>query len=101
MKVWVWCARGVQVAYVTLHHRGCTLVPPSTWAKRVPRVMSRHKLAIKKGHIMRRLRQAIPEAPQPKPQVPPQQTGNKYGSGWVRGMEGVEDMDKAEDPEGH
>ena len=38
MKVWVGCARGVQVAYVTLHHRGCTLVPPSTWAKRVPRV---------------------------------------------------------------
>ena len=37
MKVWVGCARGVQVAYVTLHHRGCTLVPPSTWAKRVPR----------------------------------------------------------------
>ena len=25
------------MAYVTLHHRGCTLVPPSTWAKRVPR----------------------------------------------------------------
>ena len=37
MKVWVGCARGVQVAYVTPHHRGCTLVPPSTWAKRVPR----------------------------------------------------------------
>ena len=36
MTVWVWCARGVQVAYVTLHHRGCTLVPPFTWAKRVP-----------------------------------------------------------------
>ena len=39
MKVWVRCARGVQVAYVTLHHRGCTLVPPSTWAKRLPRVV--------------------------------------------------------------
>ena len=25
-----------QVAYLTLHYRGCTLVPPSTWAKRVP-----------------------------------------------------------------
>ena len=37
MKVCVACATGVQVAYVTLHHRGCTLVPPSTWAKRVPR----------------------------------------------------------------
>ena len=64
-------------------------------------VMSRHKLAIKKGHIMRRLGQAIPEATQPKPQVPPQRTGNKCGSGQVRGMEGVEDMDKAGDPEGH
>ena len=49
-------------------------------------LMSHHKLAIKKGHIMHRLRQAIPEAPQPEPQVPPQRTGNKYGSGWVRGM---------------
>ena len=39
MKVWVLCARGVQVASVTLHHRGCGLVPPSTWAKRVPRVV--------------------------------------------------------------
>ena len=38
MKVWVRCARGVQVAYVTLRHRGCTVVPPATWAKRVPRV---------------------------------------------------------------
>ena len=37
MKVWVRCARGVQVAYFTLHHRGCTLVLPSTWAKRVRR----------------------------------------------------------------
>ena len=64
-------------------------------------LMSPHKLAIKKGHIMRRLGQAIPEASQPKPQLPPQRTGNKYGSGRVRGMEGVEDMDKAEDPEGH
>ena len=64
-------------------------------------LMSRHKLAIKKGHIMRRLGYAIQEAPQPKPQVPPQGTGKKYRSGWVRGMEGVEDMDKAENPEGH
>ena len=63
-------------------------------------LMSRHKLATKKGHIMHRLGQAIPEAPQPKPQVPPQRTGNKYGSGRVRGMEGVQDLDKAEDPEG-
>ena len=38
MNVLVRCARGVQVAYFTLHHRGCTLVSPSTWAKRVPRV---------------------------------------------------------------
>ena len=50
---------------------------------------------------MRRLAYAIPEAPQPKPQVPPQQTGNKYRPGRVRGMARVEDMDKAEDPEGH
>ena len=69
-------------------------------------LMSRHKLATKKGHIMRRLGYAIQESPQPKPwtlpnQVYPQQTGNKIGSGRVRGMEGVEDMDKAEDPEGH
>ena len=62
---------------------------------------SRPKLAIKKGHIMRRLGYAIPEAPQPKPQVPLQRTGNKNGWGRVRGVEGVEDMDKAEDPEGH
>ena len=41
MKVQVRCARGVQVAYVTLHHRGCTLVPPSTWAKRVRRASMR------------------------------------------------------------
>ena len=41
MKVWVRCARGVQVAYVTLHERGCTVVPPSTWAKRVPGVGSK------------------------------------------------------------
>ena len=40
-------------------------------------LMSRHKLAIKKGHIMRRLGRAIQEVPQRKPQVPPQQTGNK------------------------
>ena len=69
-------------------------------------LMSRHKLAIKKGHIMRRLGHAIQESPQPKPwtppnQVNPQRTGNKNGSGRVRGMEGVEDMDKTEDPEGH
>ena len=69
-------------------------------------LMSRHKLPIKKGPIMRRLRHAIQESPQPKPwtprnQVNPQRTGNKNGSGRVRGMEGVEDMDKTEDPEGH
>ena len=63
-------------------------------------LMSRHKLAIEKGHIMQRLGYAIPEAPQPEPEVPPQRTGNKYGSGRVRGMEGVEDMDKAEESEG-
>ena len=68
-------------------------------------LMSRHKLAIKKGHIMRRLGHSIQESLQPKPCTPPnqmnpQRTGNKNGSGWVRGMEGVEDMDKAEDPEG-
>ena len=45
-------------------------------------LMSRHKLAIKKGHIMRRLEHAIQESLQPKPwtppnQVPPQLTGNK------------------------
>ena len=69
-------------------------------------LMSRHKLAIKKAHIMRRLGHAIQESPQPKPWTPPnqvnlQRTGNKNGSGQVRGMEGVQDMDKAEDPEGH
>ena len=69
-------------------------------------LMSRHKLAIKKGHIMRRLGHAIQESPQPKPwtprnQVNPQRTGNKNGSGRVRGMEGVEDMEKAEDPKSH
>ena len=53
MKVWVRCVRGVQVAYVTLHHRGCTLVPPSTWAKRVPRVVT----AI--GHDKRALHTAV------------------------------------------
>ena len=37
MKVLVQCARGVQVAYFTLHHTGCKLVSPSTWAKRVPK----------------------------------------------------------------
>ena len=69
-------------------------------------LMCRHKLPIKKGHVMRRLGHAIQESPQPKPwtppnQVNPQRTGNRNGSGRVRGMEGVEDMDKAEDPEGH
>ena len=69
-------------------------------------LMSCHKMAIKKGHIMRRLGHAIQESPQPKPwtppnQVNPQRTGNKNGSGRVRGMEGVEDMDKTEDPQGH
>ena len=69
-------------------------------------LMSRHKLAIKKGYIMRRLGHAIQESPQPRPwtppnQVNPQRTGNKNGSGRVRGMEGVEDMDKTEDPKGH
>ena len=69
-------------------------------------LMFRHKFAIKKGHIMRQLGHAIQESPRPKPwtppnQVNPQRTGNKNGSGRVRGMEGVEDMDKTEDPEGH
>ena len=69
-------------------------------------LMSRHKLAIKKGHIMGRLGHAILESPQPKPWTPPnkvkpQRRGNKNGSGRVRGVEGGEDMDKAEDPEGH
>ena len=64
-------------------------------------LMSRYKLPIKKENIMRRLGHAIQEAPQPKPQVRPQKTGNKNGSSRVRGMEGVEDMDKAEDVEGH
>ena len=44
-------------------------------------LMSRHKLAIKKGHIMRPLGHAIQESPQPKPWTPPnegnpQQTAN-------------------------
>ena len=64
-------------------------------------LMSGYKLAIKKGDIMRRLGQAIPEAPQPKSQVRPQRTGNTYGSGRLGGVEGVKDMHKAEDPEGH
>ena len=54
-------------------------------------LMSRHKFAIKKGHIMRRLGHAIQESQQAKPstlpnQVNPQQTGNKNGSGRMRGM---------------
>ena len=57
---------------------------------------SGHELTIKKQHTMRRLGYAIPEA-----QVPPQQKGNKSGSSRLRGMEGVEDMDTAEDLEGH
>ena len=66
---------------------------------------SRHKRAVKKGHIMRRLGHAFEESPHPKPWTPPNQvnpqwTGNKNGLGWLRGMEGVEDMGKAEDPEG-
>ena len=57
-------------------------------------LMSRHKLLIKKGHIMQQLGHAIQESPQPKPwtpanQVNAQRTGNKNGSGRVRGMEGV------------
>ena len=64
-------------------------------------LMSRHKSAIRKGHIMRMLGHAIQVAPQPKPQVDPHQTGNKYGSGRVWGMEGVQDVGKAEDPKGH
>ena len=69
-------------------------------------LMSRDKLGINKGHIMRRLGHAIQESPQPKPwtppnQVNPQRTGNKNRSGRVRGMERVEDIDKTEDPEGH
>ena len=39
MKASVRCARGVQVAYFTLHHTGCTLVSPSTWAKQVRGVL--------------------------------------------------------------
>ena len=38
MKVWIRCARHVQVAHFTLHHRGGTLLLLSMWAKRVPRV---------------------------------------------------------------
>ena len=69
-------------------------------------LMSRHKLANKKGHIMRGLGHAIPELPQPKPctplnQVNPQRTGNKNGLCRLRGTEGVEDMEKTEDSEGH
>ena len=40
MNVSVLCARGVQVVSFTLHHTGCTLVWPSTWAKRVPGIVS-------------------------------------------------------------
>ena len=50
MKVWVRCARGLQVAYFTHHHPSCTLVSPSTWAMGCMRHptplanhMSRHK----------------------------------------------------------
>ena len=69
-------------------------------------LMSRHKLAVKKGHIMRRLGHAIQESRQRKPctppnQVNPQRTGNKYRLVRVRGMEGVQDIDKAENLEGH
>ena len=69
-------------------------------------LMSRQKLAIKNGHIMPGLGHAIQESPQYKPwtppnQVNPQRTGEKNGSGRVRGMEGVKDMDKTEDPQGH
>ena len=39
MKVPVPCTRRVQVAYFTLHHTGYTPVSPSTWVKRVPRVV--------------------------------------------------------------
>ena len=62
-------------------------------------LMSRHKLAIKKGNIMRRVGYAIPQVPQPEPQVSPQRTGNKYRSGRSRQMDGVEH--KVENPEGH
>ena len=66
-------------------------------------LMSRHKLAIKKGHIMRRLGHAIQESPQPKPwtplnQVNPQRTGNKNGPGWHGRSQG---HGQNEDPEGH
>ena len=64
-------------------------------------LMSRHKLAVKKGQFMRRLGYAIPEPPQRKPQGAAQRTGNKYRSGLVRGMQGVKDMDKAENTNGH
>ena len=69
-------------------------------------LMSRDRLAIKMGHIMRRLWHAIQETPQPKPwtrpnQVNLQRPGIKYGLGRVRSMEGVEDKDKAENPKGH
>ena len=45
-------------------------------------LMSRHKSAIRKGHVMRRLGHAIQESPQPKPWTPRNQvnagrTGNK------------------------
>ena len=49
MKVRVQCARGVQVASFTLHHRGCTLVSPSTWATRVPRVLQEYTSILKKS----------------------------------------------------
>ena len=44
-------------------------------------LMSRHKLAIKKGHIMRRLGHAIQESPQPKPWTPPNQVNPQRTDG--------------------
>ena len=41
-------------------------------------LVSRHKLAIKKGYIMQMLGHAFQEVPQPEPQVNPLRTGNKY-----------------------
>ena len=50
---------------------------------------------------MCRLGQAIEEEARPNLQVAPQRTGNKYGSGRLRGMVRVQDMEKAEDSKGH